>query len=128
MSEKQFDVPRMGLPDTKLCPNCGLPNKSTDTKCGYCETLLRRPDALPPGEWLKSYFSRVKWNWKLRKTRKKNSLVLGKGLTVLAGAVLSVIGAILLVSSVFTKNFSNGVLSLFFLLYGISALKGLKKK
>ena len=128
MSEKQFDVPRMGLPDTKLCPHCGLPNKSVDTKCGYCETPLRRPDGLPPGEWLKLYFSRVKWNWRLRKTGKNNPRVLGKGPMVLVGTVLCVIGGVLLASSVFTKNFSNGVLSLFFLLYGISALKGLKKK
>ncbi len=129
MGKRPFNTPQTGLPNIKLCPNCGFPNKNTDTKCCYCETLINHPTSLPPGKWFKWFFAHLKWNWKLKIIRaKKSTNALGKVAGALVGLALCIVGSFLFTSSVLTKNFSNGILSLFFLLYGVFTLKNLLKK
>ncbi len=128
MSEKQFDTSRKDQSNAKLCPSCGFPGKATDSKCLYCQTSMQSPASLPPGEWLKWYFARLQWKWKKKKYLKKAPDTLGKGITTLVGFALCIIGGFLLTLSITTSSFSNCIIALFFLLYGVFTLKSVLPK
>lgn len=128
MKEKQFNSPQTGLPNVKLCPSCGFPNKDTDTKCCYCETPVNQPASLPPGQWVKWFFSHLKWKWKLKRPSAKGSGTLGAVFTFIAGLALCLAGVAIFTFAIFAKSFSKCILSLVFLLYGFFTLKNLFKR
>ena len=53
--------------DSKLCINCGFPNRNTDTQCMYCRTSLIEDDGLI--NWFRQTYYVLRWRWQLKQKR-----------------------------------------------------------
>ena len=53
--------------DTKLCLNCGFPNRNTDTQCMYCRSSLIEDSGL--FNWIRQTYYILRWRWQLKQKR-----------------------------------------------------------
>ena len=116
-------------PDTKLCLNCGFPNRNSDSKCMYCRTSLIEDGGLI--NWIRQTYFVFKWRWQLKQKRD----VIEKPVTkppfyktagyFFLGLVLSGVGVFIFTSAVGQNSFSNGLFALLLIAYGFFTLKTL---
>ena len=117
--------------DTKVCLNCGFPNRVTDSHCMYCQTSLAEDTGLLT--WFRQTYYILRWRWQLKQKREhvsrtdRMSILKGIGFFVL-GAVLSGVGVFLFTEAVSRNSFSKGLIAILFLFYGVFTLKGLFTK
>ena len=114
-----------------LCLNCGFPNRTTDKKCQYCSTSIEQDTSLT--SWFKQTYYVLRWRWQLNQKRDNlnrtpKSVFLKSLGYFLVGAVLSGLGIYIFTLSVAQNSFTNGLVAVLFLLYGIFTLKSLFNK
>ncbi len=115
-----------GDTETKLCLQCGFPNRNTDSACMYCKNSLVSATGLV--SWFRQTCLVLKWRWELKQkkhgiapsTRRSIFSVVGY---LIAGFLLTAGGVLLLVGAVSNHSFSDGLISILFLLYGGYILK-----
>ena len=56
-------------PDTRLCLNCGFPNRASDKLCMYCKTSLFEEASLL--SWIRQTYLILRWRWQLKERRDK---------------------------------------------------------
>ena len=54
-------------PDSKLCLNCGFPNRNKDIQCMYCRTSLIEDNGL--FNWVRQTYYILRWRWQLKQKR-----------------------------------------------------------
>lgn len=112
--------------NSKLCLNCGFPNRKTDSQCMYCRTSLIADNGL--FNWLCQAYYILRWRLELRQKRdslkRKLPIYRSFGFFVL-GVTLSAIGIFVFISSVSQNSFSNGLIAILLLGYGLVTLKKL---
>ena len=115
-------------PDSKICLNCGFPNRNTDSNCMYCQTSLISDSGLI--SWCRQTYYILRWRWQLKQKRetehKVDRIPIFKAVGFfLVGAVLSGVGLFLFTEAVSNNSFSKGLIAILFLFYGVFTLKGL---
>lgn len=114
--------------DSKICLNCGFPNRSTDSNCMYCQTNLVADSGLI--SWVRQTYYILRWRWQLKQKRETEhkpdriSIVKAVGFFLL-GAILSGVGLFLFTEAVSNNSFSKGLIAILFLFYGVFTLKSL---
>jgi hypothetical protein len=114
--------------DSKLCLNCGFPNRLTDTSCLYCQTSLVEDNGF--FAWIRQTYYVLKWRWQLKQKRDHikttNRITLLKASAYfLLGGLLSSVGVYLFTQALNTHSFSEGLIAVLFLCYGFFTLKTL---
>ncbi len=116
----------------RLCLNCGFPNRQSDTTCMYCHTSLAEETGLIP--WLRQTWYILRWRWQLKQKRQslhnekpEMGLMRHLGFFVL-GVLLSAVGIYFFTHALTQSSFSNALIAVLFLLYGVLTLKGLFSK
>jgi hypothetical protein len=114
--------------DSKLCLNCGFPNRLTDTYCMYCQTSLVEEGGL--FAWMRQTYYILKWRWQLKQKRddiKSTSRItlIKASAYFLLGALLSSAGVYVFSEALSTHSFSKGLIAILFLCYGVFTLKTL---
>ena len=114
--------------DSKLCLNCGFPNRLTDTHCMYCQTSLVEDGGF--FAWIRQTYYILIWRWQLK--QKRNDIEKTSNITLLKasgyfllGAFLSIIGVYIFIQAVGSHSFSKGLIAALFLCYGVFTLKTL---
>ena len=115
--------------DSKLCLNCGFPNRLNDVRCLYCDTSLIDDGGLI--SWLRQTYYVLRWRWDLKQKRERvkhpksfSPPLKSLGYLVL-GAILSGAGLFLFIEAINRSSFSNAIISVLLLLYGFFTLKAL---
>jgi hypothetical protein len=115
--------------DSKLCLNCGFPNRNTDSKCMYCRTSLTEDAGLI--NWLRQTYYVLRWRWQLKQKREgiekpifKTPFYRKAGYLFL-GLVLSGSGIFVFTSAVGQNSFTSGLIALLLMGYGVFTLKNL---
>ena len=115
--------------DTKLCLNCGFPNRNSDTRCMYCRTSLAEDGGLI--NWIRQTYFVLKWRWQLKQKRDgieksvaKTPFYRTAGYFFL-GLVLSGIGFFVFTGAVGQNSFSSVLIALLLIGYGFFTLKTL---
>ena len=114
--------------ETKLCLNCGFPNRNTDTNCMYCKTSLIDDSGL--FSWIRQTYYILRWRWQLKQRREKvardsrMSLLKAAGFFAL-GAGLSGIGLFVFMRAIDQNSFSSGLIAILFFSYGVVTLRAL---
>jgi hypothetical protein len=118
--------------DSKLCLNCGFPNRHTDSQCMYCRTSLIEDAGLV--NWLRQTYYVLRWRWQLKQKREgieepisKTPFYRTAGYFFL-GLVLSGAGIFVFTSAVGQNSFSSGLIALLLIGYGVFTLKNLISK
>jgi hypothetical protein len=116
-------------PDSKLCLNCGFPNRNTDTQCMYCRTSLIEDSGL--FNWFRQTYYILRWRWQLKQKRdsldsqeSKPPFYRSFGFFIL-GVILSGVGIFVFTSAISQNSFSSGLIALLLVGYGIVTLKTL---
>jgi len=114
--------------DSKICLNCGFPNRATDSNCMYCQTSLITDSGLI--SWVRQTYYILRWRWQLKQKRETHAepgrMPIFKGVGFfLLGAILSGAGVFLFTEAVSNNSFSKGLIAILFLFYGVFTLKGL---
>lgn len=112
------------------CPKCNFPVRSDDTKCMYCKTSLKPTGWRLYYYYFSRYFQQMLWRQRLKKRksgRGKQKIKSAEFLKYIAflglGVFLTLVGGYLFIVSMLSNNFSNWIISLLFLVYGIYTLK-----
>ena len=115
-------------PDTKLCLNCGFPNRASDKLCMYCKTSLFEETGLL--SWIRQTYLILRWRWQLKERRDKNNGFFQSYLPILKISGYFVIGLLLFVAGLYfvstgltDSSFSSGLIGMLFLFYGFFTLK-----
>ena len=112
--------------DTKLCLNCGFPNRNTDTQCMYCRSSLIEDSGL--FNWIRQTYYILRSRWQLKQKRdnleSKTPVYRSFGFFIL-GVVLSGVGIFVFTSSMSQNSFSSGLIALLLIGYGVVTLKTL---
>ena len=118
--------------DSKLCLNCGFPNRNTDSQCMYCRTSLIEDAGLI--NWLRQTYYVLRWRWQLKQKREdieepatKTPFYRTVGYFFI-GLVLSGAGIFVFTSAVGQNSFSSGLIALLLIGYGVFTLKNLISK
>ena len=126
---KKEPIALSGNQDTKLCLNCGFPNRNTDSQCMYCRTNLKEDGGLI--NWMRQTYYVLRWRWQLKQKRQgietpesKTPFYRTAGYFFL-GLVLSGAGVFVFTSAVGQNSFSSGLIALFLIGYGVFTLKTL---
>ena len=110
--------------DTKLCLNCGFPNRNTDAQCMYCRTSLIEDSGL--FNWFRQTSYILRWRWQLKQKRdnleSQTPVYRSFGFFVL-GVVLSGVGIFVFTSAMSQNSFSSGLIALLLIGYGVVTLK-----
>lgn len=110
--------------NSKLCLNCGFPNRNTDSHCLYCRTSLIEDSGL--FNWILQTYYILRWRWQLKQ---KNDSLESKGPTCrvfvffIIGLILSITGIFVFTSALSQNSFSNGLIALLLIGYGVVTLK-----
>ena len=119
--------------ETKLCLNCGFPNRESDKHCMYCKNSMLDETGLI--SWLRQTSYILRWRWQLKQRREKIDGTSGSHLPLLIllgyffiGAILCGAGLYLLASAVTENSFSSGLIAVLLLFYGVFTLKSLFEK
>ena len=115
-------------PDTKLCLNCGFPNRASDKLCMYCKTNLFEETGLL--SWIRQTYLILCWRWQLKERCDKNNGFFQSYLPILKISGYFVIGLLLFVAGLYfvstgltDSSFSSGLIGMLFLFYGFFTLK-----
>ena len=116
--------------ETKLCLNCGFPNRESDKSCMYCKTsMLEEPGLIP---WIRQTYYILRWRRQLKQRRENVGGTSGSNLPPLnllgyfiIGAILCGAGLYLFASAIAENSFSSGLIAVLLLFYGIFTLKSL---
>ena len=112
--------------DTKLCLNCGFPNRNTDAQSMYCRTSLIEDSGL--FNWFRQTYYILRWRWQLKQKRdnleSQTPVYRSFGFFVL-GVVLSGAGIFVFTSAMSQNSFSSGLIALLLIGYGVVTLKTL---
>ncbi|MBT3366283.1 MAG: hypothetical protein HN472_08400 [Nitrospina sp.] len=112
--------------DSKLCLNCGFPNRKTDAQCMYCRTSLVEDNGL--FNWIRQTYYVLRWRWQLKQKRdnleSKTPVYRSFGFFVL-GVVLSGVGIFVFTTAMSQNSFSSGLIALLLIGYGAVTLKTL---
>jgi hypothetical protein len=126
---KKDHITIIGNQDSKLCLNCGFPNRNKDSHCMYCRTSLKEDGGLI--NWLRQTYYVVRWRWELKQKRevfeksKPKTLFFRTAWYFFLGLVLSGAGIFVFTSAVGQNSFSSGLIALFLVGYGVFTLKSL---
>ena len=118
--------------DSKLCLNCGFPNRNTDSQCMYCRTSLKEDAGLI--NWLRQTYYVLRWRWQLKQKREDIEQPVSKtpfyrtAGYFFIGLVLSGAGIFVFTSAVGQNSFSSGLIALLLVGYGVFTLKNLISK
>ena len=118
-------------PDSKICLNCGFPNRTTDSNCMYCRTSLIADSGLI--SWCRQTYYILRWRWQLKRRRHmldlapQRSIFKSVGYFSL-GALLSGAGVYLFTTAVSENSFTSGMIAILFLFYGFFTIKALLSK
>lgn len=112
----------------RLCLSCGFPNRSTDKKCQYCRASIEQDTSL--ASWFRQAYYVLRWRWQLNQKRDNlyrtpKAFFLKSLGYFMMGAVLSGLGIYIFTLSVAQNSFTNGLIAILFLLYGVFTLKTL---
>ena len=112
--------------DSKLCLNCGFPNRNTDKQCMYCRTSLVEDEGL--FNWFRQTYYVLRWRWQLKQKRgtleNKPPIFRSIGFFAL-GMILSGAGLFVFTSALSSNSFSSGLIALLLIGYGVITLKSL---
>ena len=115
--------------DSKLCLNCGFPNRNTDSQCMYCRTSLTEDAGLI--NWLRQTYYVLRWRWQLKQKQEGIEKPLYKmpfyrtaGYFFL-GLVLSGAGIFVFTNAIGQNSFTSGLIALLLMGYGVFTLKNL---
>jgi amino acid permease len=118
-------------PDSKLCLNCGFPNRNTDAQCMYCRTSLIEDSGL--FNWVRQTYYILRWRWQLKQKRdslesspqeSKPPIYRTFGFFIL-GVILSIAGIFVFTSAMSQNSFSSGLIALLLVGYGVVTMKTL---
>ena len=118
--------------DSKLCLNCGFPNRNTDSQCLYCRTSLFKGDGLL--NWVRQTYYILRWRWQLNQKRGEKEKSQSKtpfyrtATYFFLGLLLSGAGIFVFTSAVGQNSFSSGLIAFFLIGYGGLTLKTLISK
>jgi hypothetical protein len=112
--------------DSKLCLNCGFPNRNKDSQCMYCRTSLIDDNGLL--SWVRQTYYILRWHWQLK--QKRDSIetkppTYRSFVFFVIGVTLSVVGIFVFTSALSKNSFSSGLISLLLVGYGVVTLKKL---
>ncbi len=117
--------------DTRLCLNCGFPNRNSDNHCMFCNAGLVEDTSL--ASWVQHTYYVLKWRWQLK--QKQSGRSKGDRLPFLKGVGYFVLGAALAGGGLYlfsialdTASFSKVLIAILLLLYGGFILKNLLTK
>jgi len=120
-------------PETRLCLNCGFPNRDSDKRCMYCKSSMVEDAGLI--SWVRQTYYILRWRWQLKQRREKADIAPKSHLPFLkllgyfsVGAILSGVGLYWFSSALNEKSFSSGLVAVLFLSYGIFTLRSLFTK
>jgi hypothetical protein len=129
---KKEPIALSGNQDSKLCLNCGFPNRNTDSQCMYCRTSLIEDGGLI--NWIRQTYYILRWRWQLKQKREgieetapKKPFYRTAGYFFL-GLILSGAGIFVFTSAVGQNSFSSGLIALMLIGYGVFTLKNLISK
>nr|WP_249218482.1 hypothetical protein [Nitrospina sp. Nb-3] len=112
-----------------MCLNCGFPNRQADTTCMYCSASLVEDNGF--FSWLRQSYYILRWRYQLRQKRENlkqghRGMTWGKGVGYFSlGIFLSFTGVYFFSHSITENSFSNGLIALLLLGYGVFTLRGL---
>ena len=112
--------------DSKLCLNCGFPNRNTDAQCMYCQTSLVEDGGL--FNWLRQTYYVLRWRWQLKQKRdtlESNPPLYRSFGFFVVGVILSGMGIFVFTSAISQNSFSSGLIALVLVGYGFVTLKTL---
>ena len=116
--------------ETKLCLNCGFPNRKSDKRCMYCKTSILEESGIIA--WIFQVYYILRWRWQLKQNQKKldnastgNLSPLKFVMYFVAGVILGAAGLYLFANAVMENSFSSGLIAVLFAFYGIITLKSL---
>jgi len=116
--------------ETKLCLNCGFPNRESDKHCMYCKTNMLEATGLI--SWVQQTYYILRWRQQLKRKREKTDGTSGNNLPPLNllgyfifGAILGGTGLYLFASAIEENSFSSGLIAVLLIFYGIFTLKSL---
>ena len=120
-------------PETKLCLNCGFPNRGSDKHCMYCQASLVEDDGL--FSWMRQTYYVLRWRWQLKQRYEDLQCPPPSRVSFLklmgyfsVGTILSGAGIYFFTSAVSDGSFSSGLIAILFLSYGVFILKTLFTK
>lgn len=126
---KKEPITLSGNQESKLCLNCGFPNRNTDIQCMYCRTSLIEDNGLI--SWVRQTYYILRWRWQIKqkrqgveKTAYKRPFYRTAGYFFL-GLVLSGAGVFVFTSAISQNSFSSGLIAFFLIGYGVFTLKTL---
>lgn len=114
--------------DYQLCINCGFPNRLTDKHCQYCNTGIEQDAGV--FSWLRHTYYVLRWRYQLKQKRDnlnktpKSAMMKVVGYFTI-GVVLSGAGIYIFTLSIAQSSFTNGLIALLLLCYGVFTLKSL---
>ena len=126
---KKEPVTLSGNQDSKLCLNCGFPNRNTDSQCMYCHTSLIEDDGLI--NWVRQTYYILRWRWQLKQKRVEIEKPASKTpfykttAYFFLGLFLSGMGIFVFTSAVGQNSFSSSLIAFFLIGYGVLTLKNL---
>lgn len=128
MDEKKKPLSINNQPNLLSCPKCDFPVRSEDTKCMFCKTSLQPTGWKLYYYFFRRYFQQMLWRQRLKRKRSgRQSVKPAQCFKYFAflglGIFLTLIGGYLFFVSMLSNNFSNWIISLLFLFYGIYTLK-----
>ena len=117
-------------PETKLCLNCGFPNRESDKHCMYCKTSMLEETGLI--SWVRQTYLILRWRQQIKQRCEKVDDPFGSNLYSLKnlgyfiiGVILGGAGLYLFANAVLENSFSSGIVAVLFLFYGIFTLRSL---
>ena len=132
MDEQKEPLSINNQPNMLSCPKCNFPVRYEDTKCMFCKTSLQPTGWRLYYHYFRRYFQQMLWRQRLKRRkggRGRQKIQSAKYFKYFAflclGAFLTLIGGYLFIVSMLSNNFSNWIISLLFLIYGIYTLKTL---
>ncbi len=115
-------------PDTRLCLNCGFPNRASDKLCMYCKTSLFEETGLL--SWIRQTYLILRWRWQLKERRDKSNGFSQSYLPILKffgyfviGLLMFMVGLYFVSTGLAESSFSSGLIGMLFLFYGFFTLK-----
>lgn len=116
--------------ETRLCLNCGFPNRESDKRCMYCKTSMFEEAGLI--SWVQQTYYILRWRWQLKQRHKEAENISRDNLSTISllayfiiGATLSGSGLYLFANAVRENTFSSGLIAVLLLFYGVFTLKSL---
>ncbi len=106
------------------CPQCGCPNRQSDTACSFCGASLSGRMGISAR--LRRAVETIKWRYRIKSPRSGHKHIAKKfasnTITLLLGAALTSIGAWFIIKAVNSSSFSDFLVGTLFALYGVYSI------